>query len=114
RRLYLGHLNEVTRDFLLAVRPDIVFTHNDAKLLPATIRAVREQLGIPFATVVADDPTTAVYLPEYLPLIPHFTHLLVPESFLHAQLRPLTTHPVHYLPFRTDSTPVFPARELAP
>ena len=113
RRLYLGHLNEVTRDFLLAVRPDIVFTHNDAKLLPATIRAVREQLGIPFATVVADDPTTAVYLPEYLPLIPHFTHLLVPESFLQEKLRPLTTNSVHYLPFGTDPDVFFPAPELA-
>ena len=112
RPVYLRYLNEVTSDFLRSVRPDIVVTHNDAKLLPSTIRMVREQLRAPIASIVADDPTTAVYLPEYLPLIPHFSHLLVPETFLVEKLRPLTSGRVEFLPFGTDPDMFRPAPEL--
>ena len=107
RKIYLKYLNDVTLNFLLNYKPDAVITHNDAKLLPSTIQTVRKKLNIPFATLVGDDPTIAIYLPEYLPLIPHFTHVFAPESYLVKKLRTFTTK-VAYLPFGTDPGTFYP------
>jgi spore maturation protein CgeB len=95
---YLAYINIHARRFLEAERPDFVIAHNGALLHPDTVRAIVRRFHIPFATFAADDPTLGVMLPDYLPCLPHFTHVFACETALVPKLNRLTPHRVEFLP----------------
>lgn len=114
RKYYLEKISNYTVSFLLEQKPDLIITHNDAKLTPDAIKLIRAKLNVPFVSIVADDPTLAIYMPEYLPLIPHFTHLVVPESNFESRLRNLTHQEIIFTPFGVDSSVYFSTEQDDP
>jgi len=95
RANYLDYVNRRASLFFDEHKPDFVISHNGGEMLPQTVRAVTSK-GIPFASFAADDRTRGFYAPDFLPVFPHFTHVLVPETGLIDKLQNLTAGKVIY------------------
>jgi glycosyl transferase family 1 len=92
---YLRFLNRRANEFFEEHKPDFVIAHNGGEMLPQTVRSLTSK-GVPFASFAADDPTLGFYVPDFLPVFPHFTHVFVPETGLVAKLQTLTAGKVVY------------------
>lgn len=97
RASYQSFINDRCMKFLEEEKPDFVIVHNGAELHPHTIQTIVKRYHIPFATFAADDPTLGLLLPEYLPCIPHFTHVFASESALVPKLGRLTSNRVEFV-----------------
>ena len=99
---YLNKLNKDTYQKLIAEKPDLIISHNNAKLSTDTLRRIRNELRIPIVCLAADDPTIAYGNYNYLESILGFTHIVAVDSSMIKRIKYFAETPVYYYPGATN------------
>jgi len=99
---YLNKLNKGTYQKLLKEKPELIVSHNNAKLNKETLQRLRKELKIPIVCLAADDPTIAYGNYNYLESILGFTHVIAFDSSMINRIKYFAETPVYYYPGATN------------
>lgn len=95
-------INKNIKKRIYDYKPDLIITHNNAKLNPETIQELRRNLKIPVVCLAADDPTLVSGQLNYLESISAFSHIIGFDTSMITRMKYYSNTPVFYFPGATN------------
>lgn len=109
-KIYLKKLNDIAYQRVLKESPDLIITHNNAKLSRRTILKLRSELKCPVVCFAADDPTLTFLAPLYLESITAFSHIIAFDSSMISRIKQFSGIPVINLAGASSPSVYFPIK----